>query len=167
MEQENNKDVDLNTYIQDRYQKAINYYWEASKNNKKWYKWTRSLTVIIGALLTLIASLSSSSFIENIDWLKLAFALTTPILAAILTIVAGFSQSFQWGSTWQNMILTAQQLENEYDVFRVTPVEKRNYEEEAEKLNRFVIKESEGFFDRMLGTGKPSTQEVVEEDNGA
>ncbi len=159
------KDNEMDIYIQNRYKKSMNYYWKASKNNKKWYKWTRTLTVIIGALLTLIASLSSSSIIEEIG-LQTVFDLATPILAAFLTIVAGFSQSFQWGSTWQNMILTAQQLEKEYDRFSVTPIANRNYEEEAEKLNRFVIKESEGFFDRMLGTGIPSTKKVVEEEKG-
>jgi len=164
MHQENDNEMDV--YIQNRYQNAINYYWEASKNNKKWYKWTRSLTVIVGALVTLVASLSSSSIIEGVGWLKTVFALTTPVLAAFLTIVAGFSQSFQWGSTWQNMILTAQQLEKEFDKYQVTPIENRNYSEEAEKLNRFVIKESEGFFDRMLGTGIPSTKESIKEENG-
>ena len=56
-------DDDLDKYIQDRYKNAIGYYLESSKTNKQWYKITRSLTVIFGALVTLIASLSSSRFI--------------------------------------------------------------------------------------------------------
>jgi len=143
--------IDIDKYIQDRYKSAISYYWRGSKNNKRWYKATRSLTVILGAVVTLIASLASSAFIKDIPVLNLSFSLGTPILAAILTIIAGFSQSFQWGSTWQNTILTAQHLQKEYDKYLVTPESERNYLAEVEKLNDLVINESEGFFERMLG----------------
>lgn len=88
---ENEKDK----LIQKRYQDTISYYWNASNTNKRWYKLTRSLTVIFGALVTLISSLSSSEIIGESTILEKAFALGTPVLAAILTIVAGFSQSFQ------------------------------------------------------------------------
>jgi hypothetical protein len=82
---------------------------------------------------------------------QILFALGTPLLAALLTIIAGFSQSFQWGSTWQNMILTAQRLPREFDEYLVTPENERNFLEEAEKLNGFVIIETEGFFERLIG----------------
>lgn len=152
MENSNNNSTDK--YIQDRYRNAINYYWSASKNNKKWYKATRSLTVIFGALVTLIASLASSKYFNGNPSLEILFAMGTPILAALLTIIAGFSQSFQWGSTWQNMILTAQHLQREFDKYLVIPENERNYREEAEKLNNFVIAETQGFFERMLGGSK-------------
>ncbi len=154
----------MDKHIQQRYKKAINYYWNASRANKRWYKRTRSFTVIIGALVTLIASLTSSKIIVDFG-LKTTFELGTPILAAVLTIVAGFSQSFQWGSTWQNMVLTAQYLEKEHDRYLVTPIDKRNFIEEVDKLNGFVINESKGFFERMLGIGKPSTDDTSETDN--
>lgn len=143
--------IDVDKYIQDRYKSAISYYWRGSKNNKRWYKATRSLTVILGAVVTLIASLASSAFITDIPVLNQVFALGTPILAAILTIIAGFSQSFHWGSTWQHTIITAQRLQKEYDKYLVTPESERNYLAEVEKLNDLVINESEGFFERMLG----------------
>lgn len=163
---ENQVEIDKDEYIRNRYAAAIEYYWRASKTNKSWYKTTRSMTVIIGAAVTLIASLSSSTFIEDSTALKTLFALGTPILAAVLTITAGFSQSFQWGSAWQNMVLTAQQLQSEFDGYLVTPPAERNYAEEVTKLNQFIIIESEGFFERMLGGGKPSTQDVTSTDNG-
>lgn len=146
---ENEKDK----LIQKRYQDTINYYWNASNTNKRWYKLTRSLTVIFGALVTLISSLSSSEIIGESTILEKIFALGTPVLAAILTIVAGFSQSFQWGSTWQNMVVTASLLQKEYDRYLVTPVNDRDYAKETEKLNEYVISESKVFFERMLGTG--------------
>lgn len=95
-------------YIGVRYEDAINYYWDSSKSNKRWYKITRSLTVILGALVTLSASLSSSSMLADNQVMKAVFDLGTPVLAATLAIIGGFSHSFQWGSTWQNMVLTAQ-----------------------------------------------------------
>ena len=155
----------MDKHIQDRYKNAINYYWGASRANKRWYKRTRSYTVIIGALVTLIASLTSSQIIND-NGIKTAFELGTPILAAVLTTIAGFSQSFQWGSTWQNMVLTAQQLQKEYDRYLVTPLNDRNFSKEAEILNAFVINESRGFFDRMLGIARPSVDETINGQNG-
>ena len=158
---------DLDKLIQDRYKEAISYYWKASRSNRSWYKITRSFTVIIGALVTLVASLSSSRIIEDYTVLENVFSLGAPILAASLTIIAGFSQSFQWGSTWQNMVLTAQRLQKEYDNYLVTPPDERNYQEETDKLNTFVITETEGFFERMLGGAmpgrKPSKDENTED----
>ena len=151
---ENKTTQEMDQYIQKRYNEAISYYWGASTTNKRWYKITRSLTVIIGSLVTLTAALASSQIILNDPTLKVIFQFGTPVLAAVLTIVAGFSQSFQWGSTWQNMILTAQQLQKDYDRYLVTPLDKRKFAEEADKLNYFVITESEGFFERMLGIAK-------------
>ena len=156
----------MDKHIQDRYKDAINYYWGASKANKRWYKRTRSYTVIIGALVTLIASLTSSTIIDSNEKIKTAFELGTPILAAVLTTIAGFTQSFQWGSTWQNMVLTAQQLQKEYDRYLVTPINERNFSKEVEILNVFVINESRGFFDRMLGSAKPSVDEISNGQNG-
>ena len=155
----------MDKHIQERYKNAIEYYWGASRANKRWYKRTRSYTVIIGALVTLIASLTTSEIIVEAEMQKL-FGLGTPILAAVLTTIAGFSQSFQWGSTWQNMVLTAQQLQKEYDRYLVTPINERNFSKEAEILNAFVINESRGFFDRMLGIARPSVDETINGQNG-
>lgn len=146
---ENKKEQEMDTYIKKRYDEAIEQYWQASTTNKTWYKITRSLTVIISTLVTLISALASSTIILDNETLKIVFALGTPVLSAVLTIVASFSQNFQWGSTWQNMILTGQQIQRDYDHYLVTPLNKRNYIEEADKLNSFVINESEGFLEHF------------------
>ena len=145
---------DLDGYIQNKYRQAIAYYWKASRANRNWYKITRSLTVVFGALVTLISSLASSKMIEEPSMTATAFAIGTPIMAALLTIIAGFSQNFQWGSTWQNMVITAQMLQKELDTWIVTPPDQRDYEKEVIKLNDFVITETEEFFERMLGGAK-------------
>ncbi len=156
MEEENELEADQ--YVSTRYEWAISYYWTASKTNKRWYKITRSLTVIFGAVVTLVASLASSEMIKDSETISLLFSIGTPVLAALLTIIAGFSQSFQWGSTWQSMVLTAQFLQKEYDNYLLTPPEKREHQKEVEKLNQFVINESAGFFERMLGGAKPNNR---------
>lgn len=149
------KDTDsTERYIKDRYASAIRYYWKASRDNKRWYKLTRSLIVILGALVTLAASLASSQFVTESDFWNVVFAVGTPLLAAVLTIAAGFSQSFQWGATWKDMVMTAQQLEKERDRFLLTKPEERDYLKEVERINNFVIEESQGFFERMLGTAR-------------
>lgn len=158
-----NEKGEIDKHINDRYAEAINYYWKASKNNKKWYKLTRSLTVIFGALVTLIASLSSSNLIKSTVF-ENYFIIATPIIAACLTIIAGFSQSFQWGSAWQNMVLTAQLLQKEYDRFLVTSHAEIDLAKEADVLNNFVLTETEGFFERMLGIGKVIEKEYSQKD---
>ena len=141
-------------HVEKRYNEAIEYYWQASRNNKRAYKLTRSLTVILGALVTLIASLSSASFIVDNTFWDLVFKLGTPFMAASLAIISGFSQSFQWGATWQDMVLTAQLLQKERDRFLITIPEERDLVKEVALLNDFVLKESQSFFSRMLGSAR-------------
>ena len=148
-------------HVKKRYDDAIDYYWRASRCNKQYYKITRILTVVLGAVVTLIASLSSSEYIAQSEFWKSMFAFGTPVISALLTIIAGFSQSFQWGSAWQNMVVTAQRLERERDRFLVTEPSERDHQHETELLNEFIISESKIFFDRMLG-GSITAKEAEE-----
>jgi len=50
-------------YVIGKYRASIDYYWKSSKANKWWYKWSRFGTVILSATLTLIAAISSASFL--------------------------------------------------------------------------------------------------------
>lgn len=145
------KITDMNKYVEERYTEAIKYYWTSSRNNKRWFKVTRLLTVVIGAIVTLVSSLLSSKFIADDPAMLFVLTIGTPILSATLAILAGFSQSFQWGSAWQNGVMTAQRLQKEYDLYLVTDPKNRDYSAELAKLNTFVITESEGFFNRLLG----------------
>ena len=141
-------------YVLERYNKSIDYYWMASRHNKKAYKLTRSLVVILGAFVTLVASLSSAKFIESKPFWDTLFAIASPMLAAILTIAAGFSQTFQWGAAWRDMVLNAERLEKERDRIIISKTEDRNKTKELDNLNDLVIEESETFFQRILGGAK-------------
>ena len=81
------------SHVLQRYENTIRYYWRASARNKRAYKWTRYLTVVLGALVTLVASLSAANFLVS-PWTTV-FSIATPTLAFILTITAGLMQSFQ------------------------------------------------------------------------
>ncbi len=141
-------------YILQRYNTAIEYYWRASRHNKKAYKLTRSLTVILGAVVTVVASLSSAEFITKSAFWDMAFAIAAPVLAAMLAIVGAFSQTFQWGAAWRDMVLNAQRLERERDRFRVTAPEERDPAKEVSILNSYVLEETQNFFQRIVGGGK-------------
>ncbi len=144
----------LGDFVSKRYENAIKYYWRVSKSNRRAYKTTRILAVILGASVTLIASLSSADFISEIPFWKILFAVTAPVLAAILTIVTGFGQSFHWGAAWRDMVINAERLEKERDRFFVTKQEERDIRKEVEILNDIVISETQTFFQRILGGAK-------------
>ena len=141
-------------YVLERYDSSIKYYWSSSKRNKKAYKLTRSVTIILGALVTLISSISSANFITEITSLKISFAIATPVLAAILTIAGGFAQSFHWGAAWRDMVINAQKLEKERDRVQVTKPEEIDMAKEVSLLNELVITESQSFFQRILDSTK-------------
>lgn len=143
---------DKHDIIKKKYEDAISYYKNSSNKNKRWYKSTRSLTVVIGSLVTLTSSLSSSEVFVDSPTCKIFFSIGTPCLAALLTIISGFSQSFQWGSAWQNMILTSQILEKEYSRYLLIPGDLRDSALESEKINSLIITETESFFERILGS---------------
>jgi hypothetical protein len=155
---------DLDKYVYDVYYDQIEYYKRSGSKNKKSYKNYRSLTIILGALVTLIASLASSQFVADVglEWL---LGIATPILAALLTIINGLGQNFQWGATWRDMMLSAQRLEKERDRFLATPPEKRNHRQELKVINDIVLQETKAFFQRVLDsevvpTNSPTGEET-------
>jgi hypothetical protein len=111
-----------------------------------------------------VASLSSSEIITSNSFWKTIFAISTPVLAAILTIVGGFSQSFHWGAAWRDMVLNAERLENELDRILVTKAEKRDQSKELATFNDLIIEESETFFQRILGGSKQDKKDTVKKD---
>ncbi|PWU09110.1 MAG: hypothetical protein C5B51_06710 [Terriglobia bacterium] len=150
--------TDARQYVLDRYKERITYYWDSSKYNKKSYKMTRYLTIILGAAVTLISSMSAASFIKDRAWLGVAFAILTPVMAACLAIIGGISQAFQWGAAWSDMVITATRLEKERDRVAVTPVAELNPVQELALLDDMILSETQGFFQRLFGTGGPSKE---------
>jgi len=136
------------------YDRRITYYWNSSRYNKRWYKATRLLIIILGALVTLISSMSSASFIKG-AW-TVAFAVLTPVMAAVLAIVGGVSQAFQWGAAWSDMVVTATRLEKERDRIAVTPPDQLDAAKEMSVLDDLVLAETQGFFQRLFGVSGSS-----------
>lgn len=148
---EPDSEMDAKSYVLWRYRLAIDYYWDASKSNKKAYKQSRRLVVILGAVLTLIASLASASFVTDRSWLDTAFSIATPLLAALLAIITGLTQNFQWGSAWRGMVLAAQTLQTQEDRIKLLQPDEVNAIEEIEVLNKTVLGETQQFFERVTG----------------
>ena len=149
-------------YVLERYERAIDYYWKTSRHNRNSYKTTRSLVLILGATVTLVASLSSAHFIDSNSFWNTTFAVIGPVLAALLTIAGGFSQTFQWGAAWHDMTLNAERLEQERDRIRVMKPEERDPAKELDVLNKLVIAETQTFFQRILGGAKTVKDDQVE-----
>jgi hypothetical protein len=141
----------------DRYQERIKYYSKASQNNKRAYKTARYLTVVLGALVTLLASLSSAYFVRG-TWVETGFDILTPLLAAGLAIVGGFSQNFQWGAAWSDMLIAAERLETERNRIAATLPGQIDAVKETALLDEMVMDETKAFFQRLFGSagaGKP------------
>jgi hypothetical protein len=139
-------------YVEKRYQDMIGYYWHVAVRNKRAYKWSRYMTIVLGSLVTLVASLSSAGFVQGHT---IALAIATPVLAALLTVVGSFAQSFQWGATWREMVLSAERLQKELDRVRLSPDDPSRFGRDIALLNELVIRESSGFFDRLMGSSTP------------
>ncbi len=139
-----------------RYEERIQYYWSASRYNKRSYKTTRYLTILLGAVVTLISSIASADFVKASHGVAVTFAIATPILAAMLAVVGGVSQAFQWGGAWSDMVLTATRLERERDRILVTPTDEIDPVKEMATLDDLVLNETQTFFQRLFGTGGPT-----------
>ena len=137
-------------YVLKQYEAKIGYYWGASRSNKLAYKRYRSWTIILGALVTLISSISAADFVQNPDWLRITFAVATPIIAATLTVIGGLGQNFHWGSTWRDMVINATRLEKERDRFMATSPDKRDIQKELDILNSIVLEETRNYFQRVM-----------------
>lgn len=141
---------DIKKYVLKRYEDSINYYWKHGGINKRTYKRNRILVIVLGAVVTLLSSLLSASFIDGDPVLKTIFAIVTPAGAALLTIINGLTQSFQSGAAWRDMVLNAERLEMERDRFLATPDEAKDYRKELKILNSTILNESTAFFKRIL-----------------
>jgi hypothetical protein len=144
--------ADPHTRVLARCEENIAYYRAAAQHNKRAYKTMRYLTILLGALVTLISSLSSAGFVKHDRRLEIAFDLLTPVLAAAMAVVGGFSQTFQWGAAWSDMEIMRTRLERERDRVSVTPPEQFDAVREMTLVDDLVLAETQGFFQRLFGS---------------
>ena len=147
----------LKSQILKRYDDQTAYYWKMSKSNKNSFKATRYLMIVLGALVTLVSSLTAAHSAPA-PWNNI-FAVATPLLAASLAVVGGISQAFQWGAAWSDMVISATRLEKERDRISVTPADQIGAIKEMALLDDTVLAETQGFFQRLLGSGGPAKSE--------
>ena len=143
----------------ERYQDQIDYYWTRGKSHKRRFVAGRALTIILGAVVTLLATRTSAEFVTRADTWDTILRSATPLVAALLAIVGGLSQSFEWGASWREMALAATRLEAELDRIETTPADELDLREEIAYLDAIVLAESRGYFDRILGRSEPADPE--------
>jgi len=136
-------------YVLNQYRYKIDYYWTASSNNKRAYKRYRAWPIILGALVTLITTMSTAEFVQSVPSLRILFAVTSALIAFMLTAMNGLGQNFHWGATWRDMVVNATRLELERDRFLST-VQNRDCQQELATLNSIVLDETKNFFLRVL-----------------
>ncbi len=153
------------------YEDTISYYWQAAHSNEQKYRLSQSGTIILGALVTLSASLSAAEIVTSIPWLKTALTIATPVLAAILTIILAVGQQMGWDTAWRNAIANAERLENQRGEFLATDPAERNHKRELARFQKVTLDEAQAFdyiltSDEVSGdsfsvksrlAGKPST----------
>ena len=144
--------TDVRKFLLQTYSDKIAYYWKSSTSNKRAYKITRILTLVLGALVTMMSSLTSVKFTDGNAWLGATFAVCTPLFAATLAVVGGISQSFQWGATWSDMVIVAERLEKERNRLTVLPLDQIDAVKELALLDDLVISETDSFFQRLFGS---------------
>lgn len=154
---------DLDKYVHQAYDKQIDWYWKASSANKQSYKRFRFWTIVLGALVTLIASLTTSEAVTRYSWVSTIFTVLTPVLAALLTIINTMSQNFQWGATWRDMVINASRLQKEKNRFLATKQDERDHRKELIRINSIVLEETQAFFRRILDTEAVPTDIPVDE----
>ena len=128
------------------------------------YKRFRTWSIVLGALVTLVSSISAADFIQSFDWLRITFAIATPIIAATLTVIGGLGQNFHWGATWRDMVVNATRLEKERDRFLATSPEKRDFVKELDTLNTIILEETKNFFQRVLDSEVKAKDSSTESD---
>jgi hypothetical protein len=75
-----------------------------------------------------------------------------------LAIVGGFSQNFQWGAAWSDMLIAAERLETERNRIAATLPGQIDAVKETALLDEMVMDETKAFFQRLFGSagaGKP------------
>lgn len=140
----------------ERYENQIAYYWKRGKSHKQRFTAGRALTIILGAAVTLLATLTSAEFVTRSDTWDTILRIATPLVAATLAIIGGLSQSFEWGASWREMALAATRLEGELDRIETTPAADTDPREEIAFLDSIVLAESKSYFDRILGRSDPA-----------
>ncbi len=138
----------------ERYADQIDWYWTNSSRQKKRFIYTRFTILVLGAVVTLVASLAAATFVEGNSFWDTSFKILTPVLAAVLAVITGLTQTFQWGAAWREMNLAAMALEKERDRIRLTPAYKVDAVAEIERFNDLVIDETRRYFERVTAAAR-------------
>ena len=137
-------------YIIKKYDSNILYYWSSARSNKNLFKSTRRWPITLGALISLLTTLSLASFIEEVEYIRIFFAVVIVMLATMQSYFNEVSRNQNWGESWQKMTIAALKLEKEKDRLLSSEPSSINIQAELMILHNLLINETETFFKKAL-----------------
>jgi hypothetical protein len=127
----------FNQYVENRYQKQMDFYKSSSAKNQARYKYFQWVLIILSALTPVLAAM---------DWEKIAVVIVSSIVAILTTGL----KTFQYQELWVNYRATYEQLKPEihYFTFSVGPYGASGIDKESlfvTRIEAILDKEHQGW----------------------
>jgi len=128
-------------YLENRYQKQMDYYSRSSGKNQKKYRNFQWILIILSAITPVLAAL---------DWVALNLQIVVVLISAIVAILTSGLKTFQYQELWANYRATYEQLKPEihYYNFNVGPYGEAGIDKESlfvTRVESILDKEHQGW----------------------
>jgi len=128
-------------YLENRYQKQMDYYSRSSGKNQKKYRNFQWILIILSAITPVLAAL---------DWVALNLQIVVVLISAIVAILTSGLKTFQYQELWVNYRATYEQLKPEihYYNFGVGPYGTAGVDKESlfvTRIETILDKEHQGW----------------------
>ena len=128
-------------YLENRYQKQMEYYSKSSGKNQKRYKYFQWILIVLSAITPVLAA---------VDWKEFNIQVIVVIVSAIVAILTTGLKTFQYQELWASYRATQEQLKPEihYYNFSVGPYGAPGVDKEAlfvSRVETILDKEHQGW----------------------
>jgi len=128
-------------YLENRYQKQMEYYSKSSGKNQKRYKYFQWILIVLSAITPVLAA---------VDWKEFNIQVVVVIVSAIVAILTTGMKTFQYQELWVNYRATYEQLKPEihYYNFSIGPYGGSGIDKEAlfvSRVETILDKEHQGW----------------------
>lgn len=139
-------------FVIQKYEDTIKGYKSAADKMEKNFKFNRYLPVILGGFISLLSTLSITSFVESLQSVRVGLALGTIILASVQAMLNELLRGQNWGDEWKRLTLHAYRIEREYYRAVATPEVQMNVKRELDLLSILVLEEKKSAIKSILNT---------------
>lgn len=131
----------FNQYLENRYQKQMDYYSHSSGKNQKKYRNFQWILIVLSAITPVLAAL---------DWVALNLQIVVVVISAIVAILTTGLKTFQYQELWASYRATYEQLKPEihYYNFNVGPYGEAGIDKESlfvTRVESILDKEHQGW----------------------